>query len=353
MSSDQYSFKAFSLLFPDSGLKANFKTEDSDFKVDELMPVVPSGTGEHVWLKVRKQGSNTDYVAQQLASFAGIKSNAVSYAGLKDRHAVTTQWFSLHMPGMADPDWSQLSSNEFEVLQYSRHDRKLKKGTLSGNQFTIVLRDILGSKADWYSRLEMIQQTGVPNYFGPQRFGHDMNNLVRAADVVQANKLRRLKPHIRGMLISSMRSWLFNSIISARIKQDMTGPLQGDVFMLTRSNACFTEDLNEEIDDRYQHGEISPTAALWGRGHSMASGHVVELENQIADANPVFKDALEHAGLKQERRMIRLLPRNMDWRLEDDSLQLSFELPKGTYATALLRELCDYDDLSLSGDGGR
>ena len=344
-----YQYDKLSFLYAQLNLSADLKTDNEDFIVDEIMPVKMTGEGEHSWLNITKKGTNTDSVATQLAKFAGVKPVAVSYAGLKDRNAVTTQWFSVHLPGMAEPDWHQLISEDFTINKVIRHNRKLKRGALSGNRFKIRLRQLNGDESDWQQRLEQIAENGVPNYFGKQRFGHNMNNLSRALDLVNNNKIRRLKPHKRGIFLSAMRSWVFNEILSNRILEEtFARAQQGDVLMLADSRACFAEDINTEIEARLAAHEIHLTAAMWGKGDSMASGSVEKLEQQVADKHSEFASSLEKAGMKQERRSMRLLPVNMEWQFEGDkSLVVSFELTKGSYATALLRELGAIEDKSL------
>jgi len=346
-----YDYQNLAHLYPVLALSADLKTQKEDFIVDEIMPVTLSGEGEHCWLNITKKGSNTDFVATELARFCGLKSGAVSYAGLKDRNAITTQWFSVHMPGMKEPEWQDLKHDEFVINEVRRHSRKLKRGALAGNQFKIRLRNLKGDAADWDQRLSQILENGVPNYFGLQRFGHQMNNLNRAADLIEKNKLRRMKPHKRGIFLSAMRSWIFNMIVSDRINdQTFQQAVTGDVFMLAESSACFTEALSELLENRLKQKEIHLTAAMWGRGDSMAAAMVAEAEQGVADQFPVFSDALEKAGLKQERRAMRLMPVNLNWEFDtDNSVTVSFELTKGSYATAVLRELCEITDVSLPG----
>ena len=344
-----YDYQTLAHLNPVLDLAADLKTQEDDFIVDEVMPVTLSGEGEHCWLNITKKGCNTDFVATELANFSKVKSGAVSYAGLKDRHAITTQWFSVHLPGKEAPDWQHLQHDEFVINEVQRHSRKLKRGALSANKFAICLRNLNGNEPEWDARLRSIAEHGVPNYFGLQRFGHQMNNLRRAADLIGNNKLRRLKPHKRGIYLSAMRSWIFNRIVSERIKQGtFTDPLAGDVFMLADSHACFVESINKVIEQRVFDKEIHMTAAMWGRGVTMATELVSELEQKIASEFFEFSDALEKAGMKQERRSMRLMPVNMQWQFEaDNSLVVSFELTKGSYATAVLRELCKITDISL------
>lgn len=344
-----YQYDKLSFLYPQLNLSADLKTDNEDFVVDEVMPVQMSGEGEHSWLNITKKSTNTNFVATQLAKHAGVKPVAVSYAGLKDRNAVTTQWFSVHLPGVAEPEWSELISEDFKINKVIRHNRKLKRGALSGNRFEIKLRQFQGDESDWQQRLEQIAKNGVPNYFGKQRFGHNMNNLSRAFDLVEKNKLRRMKPHKRGIYLSAMRSWIFNEIVSHRILDNTFAQAQsGDVMMLADSHACFAEEITAEIESRLHNKELHITAAMWGKGASMATDSIEILEQQIADQYAQFADGLEKAGMKQERRAMRLLPAKMQWQFEDDkSLVINFELVKGSYATALLRELADIHDKSL------
>ena len=317
------------------------KAQNSDFKVDELMSIVPTGEGEHLWLKIEKAGSNTDWVAQQLAKFAGLKPMAVSYAGMKDRHAVTTQWFSLHMPGMGNPDFSLLDDSEFKILELSRHDRKLKRGALSGNRFQIRITDLKGDVDGLEKKLQCIQQQGVPNYFGEQRFGRDMGNLQKAEKLFK-RELKKVKKPQRGLYISAARSWIFNCLLSARIEQqNWLSPMSGEVYMLNAKSACFVDDDKDANFQRLLDKEINLTGCLWGEGESMVSNEVLELENSVAAEFELFTQGLEAARLKQERRALRLIPENLSWSIFENVLQINFDLPAGAFATMVLRECVD------------
>lgn len=333
-----YQFNELALAYGAAPIKGHLKSINDDFLVDELMSVKLSGQGEHLWLQIKKNGCNTDWLAQQLAQVAGVKSMAVGYAGMKDRHAITTQWFSVQLPGLDDPDFTSLEGEKISILQTCRHDKKLKRGALSGNHFTLCIREISGSLDELQQRLELIRQHGVPNYFGEQRFGFGMNNLNKAEQMFE-RKLKRLKKHQRGLYLSSARSWIFNQILSLRIQQNNWHQyLAGDVFMLEGKSACFADD-GSDVAERLSCLEIHPTAALWGEGESLASGECLEMEQNIALNNPLLSKGLEDARLKQERRSLRLLPENLSWQIEpSDILKIEFELPAGTFATMVLRE---------------
>ncbi|MDH5391550.1 MAG: tRNA pseudouridine(13) synthase TruD [Gammaproteobacteria bacterium] len=343
-----FDYDKLPLLHTQAPLSACLKTEYEDFQVDEIMPVECSGEGEHVWLKITKRGCNTEQVASALEKFAQVKQVAVSYAGLKDRYAVTTQWFSVQLPGQQGPDWQQLDNEAFRIEQICRHSRKLKRGTLKANRFKIRLRQLQGDQADWQRQLELIATKGVPNYFGLQRFGHAMGNLVRATDLLNNNKMRRLKPFKRGIYLSAMRSWLFNQMLGQRIADNtFHTAIAGDVYMLAASQACFQELSNALIEQRLSQADIHLTAAMWGRGQAMTADAAAQLEQQVAARHADFATALEKAGLIQERRAMRLMPEKMRWQFEaDQCLNVEFELIKGSYATSVLRELCQIKDMS-------
>jgi len=334
----QYNFNELAFSQGEPKTSGHLKAQNSDFCVDEIMPIQTSGEGEHLWMLIEKDGSNTDWVAQQLAKHAGVKSMGVSYAGMKDRHAVTTQWFSLHLPGMDDPDFSTLKSDEFKILKTARHNRKLKRGALSGNRFQIRITELSGELDSLEERLQMIKQNGVPNYFGEQRFGRDMGNLLKAEKMFN-RELKKVKKQQRGLYLSSARSWIFNQILSTRIQQkNGLMPMLGEVYMLNGKSACFVSENNDDELQRLNKKQINLTACLWGEGESMATADVLALEQSVANQFKNLAEGLQSARLKQERRSMRLVPENLTWNINDDVLEMKFDLPAGTFATMVLRE---------------
>jgi tRNA pseudouridine13 synthase len=317
---------------PTSGI---IKSDTSDFLVDEIMPVQPSGEGEHLWLHVRKTGNNTDWVARQLAAWANVKPMDVGYAGLKDRHGVTSQWYSIQLPGKADPDMAALNIEGVEVLQHKRHNRKLKRGTLAGNRFDMTVRELKGDTSELQARLVVVQQQGVPNYFGEQRFGHSMSNLPAAERMFNGE---RVKQHERSLYLSAARSWIFNQVLNQRVRaHNWNTHVPGDVFMLDGRSACFADDNSAEIDARLAALAIHPTGPLWGGGISMAQSDCLLLENNVAQQFPAFCSGLEKFGMDQERRSLRLRVNDLKWRIEDNVLHLSFSLPAGSYCVKLFQ----------------
>lgn len=339
-----YSFASLARVYGAAPVSGSLKQSNEDFVVEELMPVQPSGQGEHLWLQIRKSGCNTDWLAQQLARIAGVKGSAVSYAGLKDRHGVTTQWFSLHLPGLDDPDLTTLESADVQLLQAVRHDRKLKRGTLSGNHFQLAVRELSGSQEQLEQRLQLIAEQGVANYFGEQRFGRDMDNL-RRAEAMFNGQLKRVKKQHRSLYLSAARSWVFNQLLSERVRQgNWNRYLPGDVMQLAGKSACFADDGSDDIEQRLASQSIHPTGPLWGKGPSLAQGSCLQLETAIAANWPELCQGVVDAGMKQERRALRLLVENFSWQFDNEqTLVVSFDLPAGAYATMVLREIVDAD----------
>lgn len=324
-------------------LQGRFRVQPTDFRVDEQMDIDLSGSGEHLWLQVRKTGANTDWVAKQLAQAAGVAHKDVGYAGLKDRHAVTTQWFSLQLPGMADPDFSTLP-DEIEILEQQRHDKKLKRGALSSNHFTLVLRELNGDVEEALQICQQIRQHGIPNYYGVQRFGHNFGNLYKAERWFSGESKPPKQRNQRSLYLSAARSWIFNHVLSERIRQgNWNQHLTGDVFMFEGGNSWFADDDSAELEQRLVAQEIHPSGVLWGRGEPASQDLVRELEVTQAGQFPVFCAGLEKQGLKQERRTLRIKAAELQGEVLDSAvLQLSFSLPPGAYATVLLDQLGEF-----------
>ncbi len=326
-------------------IRGQLRTRPEDFEVEEQLPFELAGQGEHAWLRIRKRGVNTDRVAQALARAAGVPRRAVGYAGMKDRHAVAVQWFSVHLPGREAPAWDGLGA-EIEVLEAARHTRKLQTGALSGNRFVITLRECVGDRAGFTQRLETIRQ-GVPNYFGEQRFGRDSANVERARAMFAGEAIR--DRHLHGIYLSAARAFLFNEVLARRVADGTWNtPLDGEAFILDGSRSYFLDDgTDATLPQRLALGDIHPSGPLWGKGEPPTRGLARALEQETAVRHTELAAGLVQADLRQERRALRVIPRELaaDW-LDDATLQLRFALPPGSYATAVMRELADYRDVA-------
>ena len=313
------------------------KTSPEDFRVTELLDISFSGDGEHCWLWVNKRLQNTEQVAKQLARFAGVAYRDVSYSGMKDFQAVTSQWFSIWLPGKPEPDWSNFQMDGVTIEKNIRHSRKLKRGSHSANQFKIVVRDI--EKIELLEpRLLQIEASGAPNYFGEQRFGREANNIQQAKSMFESNK--KLKDrHRRSLYLSAARAWLFNLVLSERVKQQNWNVLfEGEPVNLNASNSVFVSNEQEDLQERLQAMDIHPTAPMWGKGHGSLAEPLQTLERQAITNYMDLAEGLERAGLKHERRTLRIKPINLRWQIENSQCLLEFGLHKGQFATSILRE---------------
>ncbi len=318
------------------------KRQVGDFIVTEIDKVTPSGTGEHIWLKIQKVDANTDWVAAQLARIAGVKKRDIGFAGLKDRKAITTQWFSIYLPkgNVSTSTWLTELPQGVKLLEEARHDRKLRRGTLKGNHFSITIRNCVFDGIELALLVERLRTQGMPNYFGKQRFGHDYHNIVMAKQWFQGN-VRVKGRNKRSLYLSAARSWVFNHILATRIEQGTWNKaIAGDVFMLQGSHSCFADDGDIHIQQRIDTGNIHPTAALWGNGALNSHADMLQIEQHISSMEPVLCKGLEEHGLKQERRAMRVAIVDLAFDvLDEHTLRFEFSLPAGSYATVLLGQL--------------
>lgn len=297
---------------------------NEDFKVVEDLGFNPEGEGEHVYLDITKDGQNTAWIAKQLAKYAGVSPRDVGYCGLKDRHAITRQWFSVYLPKTEEMDWQAFNSDgvagNLVINQVARGLRKLRRGQHQANQFEIVLRDLQSESNELLDhRLSQAAEVGVPNYFGEQRFGLEANNLHEAKRWFDSGRLMQKKQH-RQLVVSAARSYLFNRVLQDRVAKDVWQVLiDGDIEM-----------------------NGGPSGPMWGRGRPTVSGVAGEIEQAVLEQFASWCNGLEHVGLKQERRPLVMKPIGLEWELEANYLKLKFSLPPGQYATVFIREICSY-----------
>lgn len=328
----------FNFLYGKPESRGVFKQSCEDFNVEEDLGFELTGEGEHVCLWVQKVGENTQYLARELAKFAAIPARNVSYAGLKDRQGDTKQWFSLHIPGKITPDFSLFEAPGVTILKVVRHNKKIKTGALAGNYFSIVLREISDKNA-LEKALQQVQ-SGVPNYFGEQRFGFDGYNVNSALLMFQGRKIKdRFK---RGMYLSAARSYLFNQVLSTRIKDDLYNkPLLGDCVQFVGNRSFFPlMDLEPATLQRLMQREVCLTAPLWGAGELTSELDAKQYETDLLSDYAELQAGLAKNGLKQARRPLLLVPEKFSatW-LDETSVKVDFYLPSGCYATSVLREL--------------
>jgi tRNA pseudouridine13 synthase len=326
--------------------RGKIKTSADDFIVEEILPFQPQGSGEHAFLQIQKKGENTEYVARLLARFAAVRQRDIGYAGLKDRHGKTTQWFSVWLPGKDDPDWQQFETENIKVLQSIRHARKLKRGVLSGNQFQLLIRDLMNDKYDKDEinrQLQHIKAQGFANYFASQRFGHQGQNINKAVALFNGAKIKREQ---RSIYLSAVRSYLFNQILAKRVVMGTWNQaIAGDVLLLNQSNSYFKNNqIDHSLIQRVAQGDIHPTAILYGKGEIETKADALAIEEDIINNHEYLVNGLVKCGLQASRRALRVIPDQLEWEFQkDSSIQLEFSLPSGSYATSLLREIIVFE----------
>jgi tRNA pseudouridine13 synthase len=317
---------------------ARYRVRPEDFRVVEVLGFEPSGDGPHRLLRVEKRGCNTGWVAGQLARQLGVRGADVGYSGLKDRNAVTEQWFSVPAsgPGRLDPD--ALAAAGIVVLADRPHGRKLRRGVHRANEFRLVLRDVRGDRTTIDDRLAAIAREGVPNAFGPQRFGRGGRNLELAQALAQGRRLRRRD---RGFALSAARSLIFNALLARRVADgSWQRLLPGDRAGLAGSRSHFAvEEIDIELQTRLATHDVHPTGPLWGRGELPGAGAPAALEREVGRSLAPLDTLLEQAGLSQERRALRLSVEGLTWSWQAGALTLGFTLVAGGFATAVLGAL--------------
>jgi tRNA pseudouridine13 synthase len=322
------------------------RVEPEDFVVDEDLGFVPAGAGAHVLVRVRKRGANTEWVAREIARHAGCRPGDVGFAGLKDRHAVTTQWFSVPSPRGAAyvGDTIALLANAkgegYEVLEAHAHARKLPRGALAGNRFVIRIREVAAADAEVAARIAAIARDGLPNYFGPQRFGREGANLRKISP-----DLSGVHPRERTYVLSAARSLVFNAVLSERVQDGTWCRLEpGDVANLDGKGSVFPVDaVDEALTRRIAELDVHPTGPMWGKGEPLSHGRVRDLEQRVASELTEACDLVIAAGMNQERRALRLAVRELGWERQGADVLVRFWLTRGSFATTVLRELFETD----------
>jgi len=321
------------------------KSSFEDFSVTEILGFVPPDHGEHWFLWIEKRGATTPWIAKRLSALANCHVREIGYSGLKDRNAVSRQWFSLPGATTGKLPPAITAAGDFSVHSISRNPKKLKRGTHRGNHFRLLIRDVCVAAEQLDARLALIAGKGVPNYFGMQRFGRDGNNLKLAGKLFAGAGLKRSD---RGFALSAARSAIFNRIVARRIERSCWDSLiAGDHANLDGRGSVFAvTELSDELDSRCRSGEIHPTGTLWGAEGSLATGEAAAIERAAAAELPELKAGLAASDVRSRYRALRLIPSGIRHELNGSVLELEFSLPAGAFATTVLNEIFDIVDSS-------
>ncbi len=328
------------------GIGGTIRCCPEDFEVEEIPAYSPVGSGDHRFLWVEKRGRNTRDVAREIARFAGANERDIGVAGQKDKHALTRQFFSLPASKEAPTE-----GNGWRVLSSGLHVNKLKIGHLHGNHFKIRIRQTCNNALDKATSIaEALQRHGLPNAFGPQRFGHGGSNarlgreLLLGVSTAETKRAKRDR-FLRRMAICAFQSLLFNRILGNRMRDGLFGTaLSGDIMKKHQTGGLFVCEDSESDQDRLNQLEISPTGALFGHRMMTAMHETFKREEFVLEEEKLtLASFAAYKGEAEGSRRPLRVPINIKIEQENDCLVVCFALNKGSFATAVLRELMKTD----------
>ena len=325
--------------------RAVLKSSAADFEVEEVLGFEPVGEGEHLFLWVEKSGLGTMELITRMAKDHGLPERDFGYSGQKDKHALTRQWLSLHLPGKEAP-FELPCGDGYRVLRQLRHHKKLRPGTHKFNRFSLCLREVRELSEKTQQQLDSVEKQGFANYFGHQRFGRQQDNVEQALAQLGKRKLSRTR---RSMLLSSLRSHLFNRILSSRIELGRwETPVAGDVFMLRGSHSIFADELDAELLERHRQQDVSVCASLYGSGRSLMSADAAQIEQRVFAENSEITDCLQRNDSRLQMRPLRVAAEAFSYDYDPAAalLRLELSLPTGCYVTTMLAHFLLLDDAS-------
>lgn len=337
------------------GTGGALRTADDDFFVDEEIPYPPSGTGDHVFVRIEKRGMNTRHAVLAIARALGVADRDIGVAGMKDRHAVTRQWLSLPPPATPEAALA-LVVPDVTILEAVRHNHKLRTGHVRANAFRLRVRGAVADGAERAATIlaRLVEPPGAPNWYGEQRFGRDGDNAQKGRALLSGERRTGRDRKLDRLFVSALQSELFNAWLVARMADGLyRDVLAGDVLHKT-TGGMFTSDDPVTDTERLRAGELVLTGPMFG----------VEMRRP-PDGTPAAarEDAiLAAAGLSREsfaqvRKLAEGTRRNATIHVRDarvhaegpSTLEVAFTLPGGAYATAVMREVMKQLDYTPEG----
>jgi tRNA pseudouridine13 synthase len=320
------------------GTGGQIRTELEDFQVIERPAYPLSGEGEHLYVWLEKRGNTTKFIMDAIRDQLNIKQKDIGVAGLKDRHAVTKQWISI--PRKFESRLEGLKLEGLKILETNYHGNKLGVGHLRGNTFKLRVRDALPNALENARAIIVrLEQFGVPNYFGPQRFGNTGRNAERGLELVKDGRMRGPEGiPLKRFLIGSLQSLLFNHYVRLRFERGvLDAMLEGDVAKKHETGGRFTVADAALESPRAKNLEISATGPLYGKKVMPALSESRALEDEVLAAFELTWEGFKNRT--GSRRITRVKLENLELEAADGGFWISFDLPKGSFATVVLREI--------------
>jgi tRNA pseudouridine13 synthase len=320
------------------GTGGQIRTELEDFQVIERPAYPLSGEGEHLYVWLEKRGNTTKFIMDAIRDQLNIKQKDIGVAGLKDRHAVTKQWISI--PRKFESRLEGLKLEGLKILETNYHGNKLGVGHLRGNTFKLRVRDALPNALENARAIIVrLEQFGVPNYFGPQRFGNTGRNAERGLELVKDGRMRGPEGiPLKRFLIGSLQSLLFNHYVRLRFERGvLDAMLEGDVAKKHETGGMFTVADAALESPRAKNLEISATGPLYGKKVMPALSESRALEDEVLAAFELTWEGFKNRT--GSRRITRVKLENLELEAADGGFWISFDLPKGSFATVVLREI--------------
>jgi len=318
------------------------RAHDDDFIVDEKPAYMPSGEGEHVFVRIEKRGLTTPQAAQAVARAVGVAERDVGIAGMKDRHAVTRQWLSLPPP--VTPESALAVRLEgVTVLEAVRHPHKLRTGHVAANRFVLRVRETVPDAAARASAiLDMLVRDGAPNWYGEQRFGRDGDNAARGRELVLGGRPGRDR-RMNRLMVSALQSQLFNDWLRARMDDGLYRRVLAGDLLRKRTGGQFTCDDPTTDQARLDAGELIATGPMFGdRMRRPPDGTpAAAREDAILAAAELTRDsfATVRAIAEGTRRDASIAVDDVRVAMDGGVLVIELTLPGGAYATAIMREV--------------
>ncbi len=331
----------------EKGIGGKIKEKLEYFKVDEVMLYPCSGNGEHLFINITKKNLTSKQIQKILSEKFNLQLRDIGLAGLKDKHSISSQVFSLNLKGKKIDEKEVKEKTEEKNIKFNwmkYHNNKLKPGHLLGNNFEVIISDLKldeNNKNNFKKVISEIKEKGIPNYYGKQRFGINQDNWKKGKQIIKDNFNIREK-WLRKFLISSYQSYLFNNYLSERINKRLFGKiLVGDIVKKHDTGGVFiVEEKNyEQEKKRFDNKEISFTCPIYGKKMKKAERLAEKLEQEILEKEKLTEKDLQKLG-RGSRRIGRIFPGKLKFKLlGKGKIKLSFFLQKGSFATVLLREI--------------